>query len=132
MPIATTHDLRDLAETRLDEAESLLGAGMWSGAFYLAGYVVELALKAVLTKELREHSMPDKKGVSDAHEHDLQKLARQAGLQPHGPSSPVRVYWNTLTNDWSPDARYRQHSEKPAGELVRAAREVLAWLKQHW
>jgi HEPN domain-containing protein len=128
--IASSDDLRDLAEARLDEARALLAQQHYSGAFYLAGYVVELGLKAVLTKELRGHALPDKRDVERAHTHDLTALAKSAGLAPE--TSPVRVHWNTVTSSWGPADRYRQHAQAPAQQLVEAAEEVLKWLKLHW
>ena len=44
--IETRIEFQLLAEQRLDEAKALLDLGKWGGAYYLAGYVVELALKA--------------------------------------------------------------------------------------
>ena len=43
-------DLRELALLRLKEAQVLLANGCWSGAYYLAGYAVECALKACIAK----------------------------------------------------------------------------------
>jgi len=41
-------ELRQLAEDRILDAEHLLAAGRWSGAYYLAGYAVECGLKACI------------------------------------------------------------------------------------
>lgn len=43
-------DLQSLSRWRLLEAKALLGANLPSGAYYLAGYAVECALKLVLPK----------------------------------------------------------------------------------
>lgn len=42
--------LQILAEERARDAEALLNAGRWSGAFYLAGYAIECGLKACIAK----------------------------------------------------------------------------------
>ena len=42
-----------MADQRLVEAKALLDQGMWDGAYYLAGYAVELALKACIIKMLQ-------------------------------------------------------------------------------
>jgi len=39
-------DLQQLAELRLKESKALFAAGFPEGAYYLAGYAVECALKA--------------------------------------------------------------------------------------
>lgn len=43
-------DLKILSEVRLEEEQSLLANRYYSGAYYLAGYSVELALKACIAK----------------------------------------------------------------------------------
>lgn len=42
----THEELKKLAKTRLIEAKALLDNELYDGARYLAGYVIELALKA--------------------------------------------------------------------------------------
>lgn len=44
-------DLRELALLRLKEAQVLFANGCWSGAYYLAGYAIECALKACIAKK---------------------------------------------------------------------------------
>ena len=51
-------DLQDLAELRIKEARILLDAGSYPGAFYLAGYSVECALKACIAKALANWNAP--------------------------------------------------------------------------
>jgi len=43
--IVTKAEFQELAEQRLAEAKALLDQGQWDGAYYLAGYAVELALE---------------------------------------------------------------------------------------
>ena len=42
----TRDELKALSRTRLKEAKTRYDGGLYDGASYLAGYVVELALKA--------------------------------------------------------------------------------------
>ena len=44
--MATRKELKELALLRLSEAETLFAAGLYDGAGYICGYVLELALKA--------------------------------------------------------------------------------------
>jgi HEPN domain-containing protein len=46
----TRKDLQKLAAIRLKEAKLLLAANAPDGAYYLAGYAVECALKACIAK----------------------------------------------------------------------------------
>jgi hypothetical protein len=54
----TPHQFLFLAETRRREALALLKEKQWLGAFYLAGYAFECALKAVIAKQNRGN-LPD-------------------------------------------------------------------------
>jgi HEPN domain-containing protein len=67
-------------ELRLKEAKALLAAGFPEGAYYLAGYAVECALKACIARKTQEFDFPEKKRVNDSHTHDLGKLLVLAGL----------------------------------------------------
>jgi HEPN domain-containing protein len=64
-----------LAEERIAEAQTLVAGNHFSGAYYLAGCAVELGLKAVLTRSLASHAMPDLSVVKAAYTHDLIGLA---------------------------------------------------------
>ena len=70
-----------LAELRLSEARLLAHGGHPSGAYYLAGYAIECALKAYIAAQLRENEIPDRAFVNDIYTHDLRKLIRLAGLE---------------------------------------------------
>ena len=47
-------DFQWLAKTRIREAKALLDNGLFDGAYYLAGYAVECALKACIVKKIRK------------------------------------------------------------------------------
>jgi hypothetical protein len=46
-------DFQELAELHLQHARALLDAQLYSGAYYMCGYVVECALKAVFANVRR-------------------------------------------------------------------------------
>ena len=73
-------DFQQLAELRLREAKALLASGFPDGAYYLAGYAIECALKACIAKRTQEHDFPDKKLVNESHTHNLTELMRLAEL----------------------------------------------------
>ncbi len=52
-------DLQQLGQMRIDEATLLLAHRHWSGAYYLAGYAVECALKACIAKRTQRHDFRD-------------------------------------------------------------------------
>jgi len=74
-------DFQEITGIRLRESKALLAAGFPDGAYYLAGYAIECALKACIAKRTREHDFPEKKLVNDSHTHDLGKLIQLAELQ---------------------------------------------------
>jgi HEPN domain-containing protein len=54
-------DLQNLTRIRLREARALAKLGMNDGAYYLAGYSFECALKACIAKATQRHDFPDKR-----------------------------------------------------------------------
>ncbi|MGD9838066.1 MAG: hypothetical protein AB7F72_05030 [Afipia sp.] len=71
---------QQLAESRLAEAKLLSANGLSSGAYYLAGYAVECALKARIASDFRANEIPDLKRVQKIYSHDLTSLLSLAGL----------------------------------------------------
>ena len=56
MNLVDRKDLQELSKVRLREATALLNLGLFDGAYYLAGYSVECALKACIAKGTRRVS----------------------------------------------------------------------------
>jgi hypothetical protein len=138
--LSQSADFRTLANMRVREARLLLGGSEWSGAYYLAGYAVECALKACLTRGFRGYQMPDKELVVKSHIHEIDALAKQAQLvgdiQTAGQADPVfRVNWSVVTA-WKETSRYEIKTETQAREMVQAVADrshgVLPWVKRHW
>lgn len=134
-------EFQKLAETRLAEAEVLLNSCAYSGAYYLAGYVIECALKACIAKKTKKFDFPPAPAViRDIYVHDIEKLVRAAGLQlaldeEVGSNKQFEVNWG-LVKDWRETSRYGQHSEAEAYDLYTAIADknygVLQWLKRLW
>jgi HEPN domain-containing protein len=133
-------DLRGLAMLRLREAQSLLRGGYWSGAYYLAGYAVECAIKACRAKGTERYEFPDKRRVDRSYTHKLDDLLGVAGLAPQLREAELadeRLASNwSLVTEWTEEARYKLHSETDATAFLEAVQNrkdgVLSWLKQHW
>jgi len=133
-------DLQDLASIRLKEADVLLLSRHWEGAYYLAGYAAECALKACIAKRTARHDFPDKERVNASHTHNLEKLVELAGLKDSlenaRQSEPkLHVNWSVVT-EWWEQSRYERPSQSEAEGLLRALVErkhgVFTWLKRHW
>jgi HEPN domain-containing protein len=134
-------DLQIIAEMRVEDARTLLAAGRYDGAYYLAGYAVECALKACIAKQIRQYDFPDKKVVLDSYVHDLTKLVGVSGIK-HVMAAELQANkafeanW-TIVKDWSEEARYEHmRSEQEARDLFTAVTDansgVLTWLKTQW
>lgn len=133
-------ELQGLARVRLKEARALLESGMPDGAFYLAGYAVECALKACIAKSTRRGEFPDRKKVESSHSHNLLQLCRVAGLEDDlrahvAANVSFRTNWDYLQS-WSEQSRYRRHSPESARALWDAVGHqrngVLSRIKQRW
>ena len=121
----------------LADAQVLMEAGRAANAYYLAGYAVEMALKAVIAREFRGEDLPDRRFVTDAHTHDLNALLRLAELQTILRSSgvPLQRSWATVEG-WSERSRYTSASLAEASNLLAAVGDpdagVLLWLTTLW
>ena len=74
-------ELQRLSSIRRKEAKRLLDSRMFQGAYYLAGYSIECALKACICRQTKKHDFPDKEFANDAYTHNLEKLIKCAGLR---------------------------------------------------
>ena len=135
-------DLQQLAEARVLDAEALLNAGRWSGAYYVCGYAVECALKACIAKKTGLYDFPDKTVVERAYSHDLTRLLDLAGLKLQlkldttpAANQALGINWQHV-KDWSERVRYQEKTEPQARRLYQAvtdaANGVLIWIKNHW
>ena len=119
------------------EGHVLLDAGFPDGAYYLAGYAVECALKACIAKRTQQFDFPDKKLVNESHTHNLKALLELAELRDdlNAASIEVRNRW-LIVQDWSEASRYQHHEERRARSLLEAVEDqsggVLPWIRQRW
>lgn len=127
-----------LAELRLEEAKVLLANGQPSGAYYLAGYAVECALKAKIAGGFRENEIPDLKRVRSIYTHDLSGLLELAGLkkaldEERDHNSRLYARWMVIKT-WSESARYSVWTELDASAMLAALEGddgLLRWLQKH-
>ncbi len=136
----TRRELQQLARARLRDAQVLLRARRFDGAYYLCGYVVECALKACIAKRTRRYEFPDREAVQRSWTHDPTQLLRAAGLQPAlerdmRTDKALERYWGIVTG-WKETSRYERRSPAEAQALYEAISDdqhgVFRWLQQHW
>jgi hypothetical protein len=133
-------DFQSLARTRLAEAKTLLAADRFDGAYYLAGYAIECALKACIARRTQRHDFPDKKSVDASHTHNLRDLVKVANLELVRLEEVKRDpafgdNWD-LVQEWSEQSRYRRVGAGMSQALVNAIGDrkhgVMAWITRHW
>lgn len=104
----STKDLRSIARARLRDAQVLLKAKRFDGAFYLSGYAVELALKARICRTLKWREFPQSgrefEDFRSLRTHDLEVLLKFSGI---GERIKARhaVAWTVVVR-WDPESRY--------------------------
>jgi hypothetical protein len=135
-------DLQVLADLRIAEAAALVGlpAPLSDGAYYLAGYAVELGLKACIAKLNQQFDWPEKAFVASCHTHDILALVRLAGLETDrardAAANPQLDQNWTVVKDWNERSRYERHSLAEAQKLMTAIVDpidgVLPWIKARW
>lgn len=126
---------QQLAEQRLAEAKLLLANELWSGAYYLAGYSLECALKAKIASSFRENEIPELRRVQKIYSHDLSSLLDISGLKDElevemEANGELRKHW-TIATEWSEHARYQIWTQERASailEAVSADQGLLKWL----
>lgn len=134
-------EFQQITAIRLREAQALFDSGLYAGAYYLAGYAVECALKACICRKTQaEDFPPDRKALENIYTHDLEKLVKGAELtrvhlERMDMDQSFKVNWATI-KDWSEETRYQVHTQNKARDLLSAINDptsgVMAWLQIYW
>lgn len=125
----TVAELRRVARARLTDAKALCKAKRYDGATYLAGYAVEVALKARICKSLGWKDFPETtrefEGLLTFKTHKLPLLLRLSGREQIV-KRKVFVEWSAVAS-WDPETRYRAvgTSSKNEAELMIASAEAI-------
>ena len=154
----TSEEIKKLANLRLREAEILCEGQLYDGAFYLAGYSIELMLKAKICEHWGVDNLFDehcdiarigdiKKAVQT---HDIRLLFIFSGLRTklqtdivNGNEELMEISSYLITGTgknenclWSEQIRYQPvGSQKPTDvtrliELLKGERGLLKWIEQ--
>ncbi len=133
-------ELRANAQAKLDDARLLLDNKRYSNAYYLAGYAVELGLKACIAAQISAETIPDKAFIKGILNHQFGGLVGLAGLAgllnvQKDVDPQFAANW-ALVSEWEPDSRYESIDPTSASLLVHAIADpksgVLEWIKTHW
>jgi HEPN domain-containing protein len=127
-----------LAEARLKDARSLYEHSRFDAAYYLAGYVIECALKVCIAKKTKRHDFPpERKVIERVYSHSLTQLLEPAGIdleQEFRNDPTLAEKWN-IVKDWKETSRYETHGRKKAKDMLQAVDHpegVLACIKKYW
>ena len=132
-------DFKRLADLRAREAGILARNKCEQGAYYLAGYAVECALKACIAKKTRQHDFPpNRKYVDKVYSHDLASLLKLAELdklleEDMKNNQALAKNWLVVT-EWDENKRYdiAELKGKDLHEAITGPDGVLPWIKQRW
>lgn len=109
-------EIRKIADLRLAEAEALYKIGFYEAALYLAGYAVELLLKARICdnldiQNLFDESFKEKEIAKPFKTHNLDQLLWLSGLKGKfeldKTADPLLFKrWSYITTEWNEKLRY--------------------------
>lgn len=134
-------ELQQLARLRIKEAKILLDSGSYEGAYYLAGYAVECALKACIAKRTKRYDFPDRKLANESYTHNLTSLVKVAGLETalREEIESIKAFGTNwaVVKDWSEESRYRTSIPRSTAvdfysAILSRKNGVLPWLKKRW
>ncbi|MGA2143184.1 MAG: HEPN domain-containing protein [Brevinematales bacterium] len=140
----TAKELKDMAQSRLNEAKLLCDNGYYDGANYLIGYVIEYSLKAVICKTLNIDSYLDFGDFSPAFKtHKLDNLLILSGLNKSfkddlNNNTDLKINWSLLS-DWNEQFRYNPigtsdeiNVRQRITALENTNNGVFEWIKKNW
>ncbi|MBF0495922.1 MAG: HEPN domain-containing protein [Deltaproteobacteria bacterium] len=139
----TIYELKELANIRLEEVKSLFASELYDGAWYLTGYVVEMALKACICRTLDLDEYPEEGELSRSFKtHRLDILLTLSGLgrklsQDANNNLRLLENWSGIT-EWNESIRYSPVGtiQKEQVEKIISSLEdedgVFTWIKKHW
>lgn len=136
----TRNDLQKLAQIKFDDAVLLLTNARYCNAYYLAGYAVELGLKACVARQIRQEEIPEKKFIQNVYSHELVQLVGLSGLgaelkAAQDADPQFQAYWG-IASGWKSEHRYAIWEAIDAELLITAIGDpdhgVLQWIQTHW
>jgi hypothetical protein len=136
----TRTELKRLALEKKADADLLHKHGRYGNAYYLYGYAVELALKAVIAKQFRADTVPDKRLATKMFVHDFLGLVQLATLEndlrkSRAASPAFKLCWDTVVS-WSPESRYESRTAAECEDMKTVLEDptdgVMQWISGHW
>jgi HEPN domain-containing protein len=143
-------DIQALAEERLKDAECLFNNNRFDAAYYLAGYSVELLLKAKVCKTLGiddffDFNNPQKtklavKNIGEVYKpykvHDHSQLLIFSGFYIEFQKAikqdrNLNSHWSIVCK-WNENSRYLSGTTgKDAQNFITSIKEIMKWIRRH-
>ena len=143
-------DIQSLAEERLKDAECLYKNNRFDAAYYLAGYSVELLLKAKICNTLGiddffDFNNPKKtklevKNIGEVYKpykvHDLLQLLIFSGFYTEFQKAikldrNFKSHWSIVC-EWNENSRYLSGTTgKDAENFITSIKEIMKWIQRH-
>lgn len=131
-------DIVKLASAKFGAAENLLKNGFPDDAYYLAGYTVELLLKAMVCKTLRVDDFfafdKAKKELYKPYKvHNYEELILLSGIYPEFEANlkdlTFKGHWSIIRT-WSEETRYLTgKTAQEVQDFVTSIKEFSTWIR---
>lgn len=126
-------ELKKMARARLRDAQVLFDAKRFDGSYYIAGYAVELGLKARICRTLKWAEFPSTGSefadLRSLKTHDLEVLRKLSGVEAKI-RTKLTPEWSVVSN-WNPEKRYQatgQATEAEAKDMLTCTKRILELL----
>lgn len=141
-------DIKSLAVDRYSDAECLLNAGRFDAAYYIAGYSVELLIKARVCKTLGiedffDFGNPQKTKLKNSDSiyrpykvHDLEQLLVLSGIYTEFDTAlkadiTFKAAWSIIKN-WDENTRYLTgKTENDVKDLLTSIKKFELWIQNY-
>jgi hypothetical protein len=131
--------LTKLAKAKRDDARILLDNRRWATSYYLYGLSVELALKAVIAKNVSSGTIQEKGFENAFYSHKLEALLALAGLKADLDrelgDAQFKANWE-FVRGWNVESRYDDVEEARARAISNAVDDrnagIFRWLTTHF
>jgi uncharacterized protein (UPF0332 family) len=136
-------EIQKIALKKLKDAEQLYKMGCYDNAFYLAGYCIELSLKARICKNMDIDNLFMTAHVKNFKTHEFDVLLMFSGLTEKfndAKSRNVDLHqnWSYICR-WKEDSRYVIVGSKTQTEVLQFLDAIrhpvngyLKWIKKYW
>jgi len=132
----SSQELQTISRERIRDARVLFNNRAYDGSMYICGYAIELALKAVICKNLClagiPHTSEEFSNIAKLKTHNLEELLKQT---PGSVSAKIKsnylADWSTVLQ-WNPEMRYApirgRQMRSQAGGALQSAQRIVRYL----